>query len=64
MKIIVKLCLTQLLILVSQNAFAWGATGHRSIGLIAEQHLNPTTLKKSQEILDGHSLAYVSTWAD
>ena len=64
MKIFVKLCLTQLLILVSQNAFAWGATGHRSIGLIAEQHLNPTTLKKSQEILDGHSLAYVSTWAD
>jgi hypothetical protein len=46
------------------SVFAWGATGHRSVGLIAEQHLTPNALKKSQEILDGHNLAYVSTWAD
>lgn len=64
MKTISTLCLTPLLILISHNAFAWGATGHRSVGFIAEQHLSPSTLKKSQEILGGHSLAYVSTWAD
>jgi hypothetical protein len=46
------------------SAFAWGATGHRSVGLIAEQHMTPTALKHAELILEGHNLAYVSTWAD
>ncbi|HWS41368.1 MAG TPA: S1/P1 nuclease [Arenimonas sp.] len=64
MKILVKLCVAPLLVLVSQNAFAWGATGHRTVGLIAQQHMTPAALKKSQELLEGHSLAYVASWAD
>lgn len=42
----------------------WGPNGHRSIGEIAEKNLNKKVLKKINVLLDGHSLAYVSTFAD
>lgn len=46
------------------NAFGWGATGHRAVGLIAERHLSPAVKKKLQKILRGESLAMASTWMD
>ncbi len=52
------------LALVSTNSFAWGPTGHRVVGEVAQGKLNPATLKKVKEILKGKSLADVSTWAD
>jgi hypothetical protein len=56
--------LTLFLTLVSMNAFAWGPTGHRAVGAIAEKYLDlPVALKISQ-ILDKQSLAKVSTWPD
>lgn len=61
---ILKISALLLCTAASQQALAWGATSHRSIGLIAEQHMNPSALKKAHAILDGHSLAYVSNWAD
>ena len=42
----------------------WGQTGHRVVGLIAEQHLNKRAQKAIRLLLEGHSLAYASTIAD
>lgn len=46
------------------QSFAWGVTGHRAIGLIAEQHLKAKTRKKISKLLNGQSLAMASTWMD
>ena len=42
----------------------WGRTGHRATGEVAQQHLSKKAKKKISEILDGQSLAFVSTYAD
>ena len=42
----------------------WGKTGHRVIGQIAQDHLTPEALKAVTELLDGETLATVSTYAD
>ena len=42
----------------------WGKTGHRVIGQIAEQYISEKTKKSINYLLDGLSLAYVSTYAD
>jgi hypothetical protein len=64
MNLILKSSLLVAFVAYSQNIFAWGATGHRSIGLIAEQHMNPAALKKAHTILGSQSLASVSNWSD
>ena len=43
---------------------AWGKIGHRTVGEIAQRQLSLTTQQWVNEILDGQSLAVVSTWAD
>lgn len=56
-----------LLFLISFSANAamvWGRKGHRVTGYIAEKHLNRKAKKAINELLDGHSLAFVSTYAD
>ncbi len=42
----------------------WGVTGHRAIGAIAQSYLKPKVAKIVDELLDGESLAFVSTYAD
>ena len=42
----------------------WGATGHRTIGKIAEDYLKGKTIRKIAELLNGESLALVSTFGD
>lgn len=42
----------------------WGPTGHRTIGHIAENHLSKKAKNKIRELLNGESLAFVSTYAD
>jgi hypothetical protein len=42
----------------------WGKTGHRVIGEIAERQLTEEVKEIVYDILDGESLASVSTWAD
>ncbi len=42
----------------------WGSTGHRTIGLIAENHLTKKASKKITSLLNGQSLAFVSTYGD
>lgn len=69
MKTIIKITL----ILVSLHLFSitplfandfWGPTGHRVVGEIASDYLKPSTKRKLKKLLDGQSLAYVSTYAD
>lgn len=42
----------------------WGKTGHRVVGEIAQDHLKPSTKRKLNKLLNGRSLAYISTFAD
>ena len=42
----------------------WGKTGHRIVGEIAERQLTDEVKEKVYDILNGESLASVSTWAD
>ena len=42
----------------------WGKMGHRVTGKIAEQYLSRRAKRKIEKILDGQSLAFVSTFGD
>ena len=59
-KIITYWCLC----LLATNALAWGPTGHRVTGLIAERHLNAKAKKKIKSLFGQESLALVSNWMD
>lgn len=52
------------LVLFSTSAFAWGPTGHRVVGEIAEKHISVETLSQVRKILGGESLARVANWPD
>jgi len=43
---------------------AWGGQGHRLVGLIAANHLSRTSAQNVAWLLDGQSLAGISSWAD
>ncbi|QHL86383.1 S1/P1 Nuclease [Nibribacter ruber] len=58
------ICLAFVLPLLVGQAFAWGQTGHRVVGQVAEQHLKKKVRKKVMQILQDNSLAEVSTWMD
>ncbi len=53
-----------LLLLISTVSFSWGPTGHRVVGLIAEQHLSKKALKNISLVLGTESIAEVSTYMD
>ena len=42
----------------------WGPTGHRTLSEIAEKNLSKRAIRKIDKLLDGQSLAFVSTYAD
>ena len=46
------------------QAHAWGQTGHRVSGAIAEQYLSPLSHAALQELVPTESLAEISTFAD
>ena len=48
----------------TEETVLWGQTGHRVIGLIAEGHLTRKASRKIQKLLEGKSLAFISTYAD
>jgi hypothetical protein len=50
--------------LFSVEAYAWGAVGHRTIGVIAERNLSPSAKREVEKILGEESLADVANWAD
>lgn len=49
---------------MSHSTVVWGQTGHRVVGVIAEEHLSKRARRAVNALLDGHSLAYASTFAD
>jgi hypothetical protein len=61
MKYLFAFCLS---FLIYQNSFAWGPTGHRTVGLVAEKHLTAKAKKNIAKILGQQSLAEVATWMD
>ena len=44
--------------------FAWGNTGHRVVGKIAEERLSNKAKRQIKNIIGHHDLAYLSIWAD
>jgi hypothetical protein len=59
-----KLLASLLLISVTPYVLAWGQTGHRITGAIAEQHLTNKAKTQIKKILGPESLAEASTWPD
>ena len=49
---------------ISASLEDWGPTGHRVVGAIATEYLKPEVKTIIEELLDGQSLALVSTYAD
>ena len=56
--------LAVLLLTLPGSASAWGPTGHRVVGRIAEHHLTPEAQRGVAALLGPDSLARVSTWPD
>ncbi len=52
------------LALTVQSVGAFGPTGHRVVGRIAENHLTGAAREGTRALLGNKSLALVSTWAD
>ncbi len=48
----------------SEEALRWGQTGHRATGHIATQLLTDEATEQVNRVLEGNSLAEVSTWMD
>lgn len=59
-----KIVLTLIFFSLSLAGMAWGITGHRVVGAIAESYLNAKAKKEIQRILGTESLAMASNWAD
>ena len=56
--------LSLVLTLNSASLFGWGPKGHDVVAAIAEKHLSEETKAILNEILDGHSIVYYSSWMD
>ncbi len=48
----------------ANSSLKWNSTGHRTVGKIADSYLNGSTKRKIKKLLNGKSLAFVSTFAD
>ncbi len=52
------------LISFSKPVFSWGEVGHRIVGEIATQYMNPTALANMKKLIGRETLADASVWAD
>ena len=59
-----KTILTLCVLITSVEAFAWGKSGHRIVGEIAQKNLSLAAQKGVQAILGNETLPKVATWAD
>ena len=66
MKIKIAIVLTTFLLVsfTLPNKADWAKTGHRATGEIAQKYLTKKADRKIKELLNGHSLAFVSNYAD
>lgn len=62
-RFVLSLCPAFLLMFYSA-AYAWGPTGHRAVGRVAEGYLTPKAKHAVRDLLRPDSLAEVGTWAD
>lgn len=46
------------------TAIAWGTTGHQVVADVAERHLDPKARTTIAQLLEGATMADVSTWLD
>lgn len=53
-----------LMIFLNSQVYAWGPTGHRAVGAVAEKFLDPFVAAKVYKILGENSLSRVSNWSD
>tara|TARA_Y100000590_G_scaffold256494_1_gene288023 strand:+ start:222 stop:419 length:198 start_codon:yes stop_codon:yes gene_type:complete len=63
MKNIVRTILTTIILTV-KLLYAWGNTGHRIVGKIAENHLTQNSKEQIKKIIGHHDLSRISFWAD
>jgi S1/P1 Nuclease len=49
---------------IATPATAWGPEGHKIVAAVAEQRLTPSARAAVKELLKGHPLASISSWAD
>lgn len=56
--------LAMALVALATPLAAWGPTGHRVVGRIAQNHLSPAAAAEVEALLGPRSLAQASTWAD
>ena len=59
-----KLITIPIILITYIATLAWGPTGHRATGLVAEKYLNKKARKELQRVLGGQSLAMAGTWMD
>lgn len=59
-----KISLLSIAIGFTVAAFAWGETGHRTVGKVAENHLSEKAKIELAKIMGHESLAEASTWMD
>jgi S1/P1 Nuclease len=64
MQTIKKITVLLLLLSFSLQTFAWGPTGHRVVGQIANSHLSCKAKRNIRKILGTESVAISSNWAD
>ncbi|MDC7996317.1 S1/P1 nuclease [Altibacter sp. HG106] len=64
MKVLILLSMLWSFVGVAAEIPIWGKTGHRAVGAIAQQYVNKKAQRAIDKILDGRTLAYVSTYAD
>ncbi|MDR2912513.1 MAG: S1/P1 nuclease [Alistipes sp.] len=51
-------------LMTSLPAFGWGEKGHNAIAHIAQNHLTRRAQREVTRLLEGHNMAYWSSWAD
>ena len=52
------------IVFAAPSVTGWGGQGHRLVGLIAAERLTPAARAEVRRLLDGQTLADVSSWAD
>ena len=62
MKILIKI--TIVISILSQSLMAWGRTGHRIVGRVAETYLTKNAKAQIKKLMGHHDLSRMSNWAD
>ncbi len=63
-KQIVAVCVVGVAVCSWTSLETWGGQGHRLVGLSAANHLSAAATRNVTWLLDGQSLAEVSSWSD